>query len=100
MESEGLARLLDAAANFLNGRSAYSAAEPLFCEALALGEKLLGPDHPDVGQWLNNSANLFLNTGRYSEAERSIDARSRSERNLWDAITCVWPRGSTILPWC
>ena len=82
MESEGLARLLDAAANFLNGRSAYSAAEPLFCEALALGEKLLGPDHPDVGQWLNNSANLFLNTGRYSEAEplyrRSIEIGAKS----------------------
>ncbi len=82
MQSEELARLLDAAANFLNGRSAFSAAEPLYREALALGEKLVGEEHPDVGQWLNNFANLLLNTGRYAEAEplyrRSIEIGTKS----------------------
>jgi tetratricopeptide (TPR) repeat protein len=82
MDSEELARLLDAAANFLNGRSVYAAAEPLYREALAMGEKLLGRDHPDVGQWLNNFANLLLNTGRNSEAEplyrRAIEIGTKS----------------------
>lgn len=69
VESKQLAHLLDGAANFLNGRSAFSAAEPLYREAVTMGEKLLGPDDPDVGQWLNNFANLMLNTRRYPEAE-------------------------------
>jgi Tetratricopeptide repeat len=32
----------------------YSEAEPLFKQSLALREKVLGPDHPDVAQSLNN----------------------------------------------
>jgi tetratricopeptide (TPR) repeat protein len=92
MQSGELAQLLDAAANFLNGRCAFSAAEPLYREALGVGEKLLGEEHPDVGQWLNNFANLLLNTRRYAEAEplyrRSIEIGTKS----LDAITCAWPR--------
>ena len=36
---------------------------------LAIGEKALGPDHPDVGIRLNNLAQLYHGQGRYAEAE-------------------------------
>ncbi len=44
---------------------AISMAEQL----LALREKTLGPDHPDVAQSLNNLAFLYEDQGRYAEAE-------------------------------
>lgn len=69
VESVELAHLFDAAGNYLNGRSIYDLAEPLYREALAIGEKLLDFADPLLGQWLNNYANLLLDTGRYAEAE-------------------------------
>ena len=32
-------------------------------------EKALGPEHPNVGQGLNNLAGLYRTQGRYTEAE-------------------------------
>ena len=37
--------------------------------ALAIREKALGPDHPDVAASLNNLATLYIDQGRYAEAE-------------------------------
>ena len=37
--------------------------------ALAIDEKSLGPDHPDVARDLNNLAQLLQATNRLSEAE-------------------------------
>jgi kinesin light chain len=36
---------------------------------LAIREKALGASHPDVGQTLNNLANLYRDQGKYIEAE-------------------------------
>src|SRR5262245_45216642 len=47
----------------------FSEAIPLARRALALLEKQLGPDHPDVAQLLNNLAELYRNQGRYADAE-------------------------------
>jgi tetratricopeptide (TPR) repeat protein len=47
----------------------YEEAEPLFQEALAIREKALGPDDPDVATSLNNLAGLYREQGRYGEAE-------------------------------
>ena len=47
----------------------YAEAEPLYKRALAIREKALGPDHPDVGTSLNNLAGLYRAQGRYAEAE-------------------------------
>ncbi|MFO0141735.1 MAG: tetratricopeptide repeat protein, partial [Aphanizomenon sp.] len=44
-------------------------AEPLYQQALALRQKLLGDDHPDVAQSLNNLAGLYHSQGKYNEAE-------------------------------
>ncbi len=37
--------------------------------ALAISEKALGPEHPDVAQSLNNLAALYQTQGHYAEAE-------------------------------
>jgi tetratricopeptide (TPR) repeat protein len=42
-------------------------AEPLYKRALAIREKAVGPDHPDVA--MSNLALLYSNEGRYAEAE-------------------------------
>jgi len=44
-------------------------AEPLFKRSLAIWEKALGPDHPDVATSLNNLATLYYQQGDYAKAE-------------------------------
>jgi len=45
-------------------------AEPLFRRALAVREKSLGRDHPDVGQALNKSGEWYEKQGRHGDSER------------------------------
>jgi tetratricopeptide (TPR) repeat protein len=47
----------------------YRSAEPPLTRALAIREKVLGPEHPDVATSLNNLASLYRAQGRYAEAE-------------------------------
>jgi tetratricopeptide (TPR) repeat protein len=47
----------------------YAGAEPLYRRALAIDEKGLGPDHPDVAGDLNNLAGLLQAKGDYAGAE-------------------------------
>jgi CHAT domain-containing protein len=47
----------------------YAAAEPLLQRSLAISEKALGPEHPDVAFSLNNLALLYRSTGNYAAAE-------------------------------
>jgi tetratricopeptide (TPR) repeat protein len=47
----------------------YTGAQPAYQRALALSERVLGPDHPDVAMSLNNLALLYRAQGRYGEAE-------------------------------
>ncbi len=47
----------------------YVEAEPLYQRSLAISEKALGPEHPDVATSLNNLAELYRDQGRYGEAE-------------------------------
>jgi hypothetical protein len=44
-------------------------AEPLSRRALAIREKSLGPDHPDVAQSLNTLALMLQATNRLAEVE-------------------------------
>ncbi len=61
----------------------YAEAEPLFKRALAIEEKALGPDHPDLATTLENMADLYKKTGRLDEAkrfeERAQAIRSRNQ---------------------
>src|SRR5947209_16159620 len=47
----------------------YSDAIPIAQRALAIRERALGRDHPDVAAALNNLALLYDKEGRYDEAE-------------------------------
>lgn len=52
-------------------------AEPLMRRALAIDEKSVGPDHPDVARDLNNLAQLLQATNRIAEAEPLYAVRWR-----------------------
>ncbi|NES21187.1 MAG: CHAT domain-containing protein [Symploca sp. SIO3E6] len=47
----------------------YSEAIPLAEKALAIRQRILGQEHPDVATSLNNLAALYESQGRYEEAE-------------------------------
>ena len=64
-----LANVLNLAGEYLYGRAAYAEAQPLYARALAIREKALGPDHPDVAESLNNLAELYCSQGAYAEAQ-------------------------------
>jgi len=48
----------------------YALAEPLYKRSLAIWEKSLGPNHPDVATSLENMAILYRETGRKKVAEK------------------------------
>jgi hypothetical protein len=50
-------------------RGEFRHAEPLHKRALAIREKTLGPDHPDVAISLGNLAALYREMARTKEAE-------------------------------
>ncbi|MEO1396829.1 MAG: toll/interleukin-1 receptor domain-containing protein, partial [Cyanobacteria bacterium J06634_5] len=85
LESESISLLLLRTGDYLNERTQYSDAEPLYIDALAMRKRLLGDEHPDVAGSLNNLALLYYNQGRYSDAEPLyIDALAMSKRLLGD----------------
>ena len=54
----------------------YAQAEPLYKRALAIKEKALGPDHPDVATSLNNLAELYQAQGQYARGRAALQARA------------------------
>ncbi len=57
----------------------YAEAEPLFTRSLAIFEKALGLEHPNVATGLENYAAQLRATGRTCEAER-MEARAKAIR--------------------
>ncbi|NJO61976.1 MAG: tetratricopeptide repeat protein, partial [Richelia sp. RM2_1_2] len=59
----------------------YAEAIPLAEKALAIREKVLGKEHPDVATSLNNLAGLYESQGNYSSSEplylRSLAIREK-----------------------
>ncbi len=64
-----LAISLNNLAALYDTRGKYVRAELLYRRALAIREKVLGPEHLDVATSLNNLAALYLGQGKYAEAE-------------------------------
>lgn len=56
-------------------------AETLGARALAIREKALGPDHPDVAESLENLAKLYRAAGRQKEAEE-LESRAARIRSI------------------
>ena len=69
LNSEEAGQLLSKMGIYLYHRAAYTEAEPLYQQAQAIQEKVLGPNHPDLATTLNNLARLYAAQGRYTEAE-------------------------------
>ena len=57
----------------------YAEAEPLNNRSLAIWEKALGPEHPNVATSLENYAALLRETGRTAEADK-MAARAKAIR--------------------
>ena len=80
-EREGI-EIADSVAVSMLRLARYTEAEPLFRRALAIREKSLGPDHPDVANSLNGLASLLDDTNRRTEAEplfrRALAIREKS----------------------
>jgi tetratricopeptide (TPR) repeat protein len=77
-----LATTLNDLALLYTDQGKYAEAEPFFQRSLAIWEKALGPEHPDVAIILNNLGLLYTDQGKYAEAEplfqRSIAIREKA----------------------
>jgi hypothetical protein len=62
------ADLLNRAGLYFLARAVHSEGKPLFERALAIREKVLGPEHPDTAMALNNLAFLLHDQGDLSAA--------------------------------
>ena len=75
------AHLLNRAGRYFRLRGAYSEARPLYERALAIREKVLGPEHPDTAISLNNLAYLLQAQGDLVAArplyERALAIREK-----------------------
>jgi len=74
-----LATSLNNLALLYKAQGRYAEAEPLYQRALAIREKALGPEHPDVATSLENYADLLRKTGRVSEATK-METRAKAIR--------------------
>ena len=69
----------------------YAEAEALYKRALAIREKALGSDHPDVVASMNNLAKIYYAEGKYAEAE-SLEQKSAGGfgKSSWAGISRMW----------
>ena len=70
-------------------RASTAEAEGLYKRALAIREKALGANHPDVGQTLNNLAIVYRDQGKYSGGGGALQARAGDPRK---GARCEPPR--------
>ena len=74
-----MANTLNNLALLYQAQGSYAEAEPLYQRSLAIWEKALGPDHPDVATSLENYGELQRKMGRDAEAEK-LEARAEAIR--------------------
>jgi len=67
-------RLAYRCAGYLSQRGDYATGELVAKRGLAIQERALGPDHPDVARTLYNLGIVYWHQGRYAEAE-SVHSR-------------------------
>ena len=54
---------------YLDDRAQYPEAAAWYQRAIAIGEQVFGPEHPNLATDLNNLATLYVNQGEYEQAE-------------------------------
>jgi tetratricopeptide (TPR) repeat protein len=72
----------------------YSQAESLLKRSLAIYEKALGPNHPDVATSLNNLAELHRTQGQYSKAEPLYKRSLAIFEKVLGRTIQLWPGAS------
>jgi tetratricopeptide (TPR) repeat protein len=76
------ANLLNRAGDYFHGRAAYAGARPLYERALAIYEKIRGPEHPSTARTLSHVARLLRDQGDLAAArplyERAQAIREKS----------------------
>ena len=104
-ESEPVAGSAAVVGSFLSDMGLYPAATPFAERALAIYERALGPDHPQVATSLNNLAALCQSQGDYTGAlplhERALAIRERAlgpdhpqvAESLNNLATLYWTQG-------
>ena len=76
-----MAASLNNLAALYKSQGKYEQAEPLYKRSLAIVEKALGPDHPNVATSLENLATLYRATKRDEEAEK-LEQRATAIRTI------------------
>ncbi len=77
---KGVATSLNNLAALHKAQGRYAEAEPLYRRSLAIWEKALGPEHPNVATSLENYAALLREIGRTAEADK-MEARAKAIRD-------------------
>jgi len=62
-------RLCNQVGLYLWDHAQYVEAETFYRRAISIGEKTLGPEHPNLATALNNLASVYDDQGKYEEAE-------------------------------
>ncbi len=76
---QAMATDLNNLAELYRAQGRYAEAEPLYKRSLAIREKALDAEHPDVAQSLENYAALLRKTGRADEATE-MEVRAKAIR--------------------
>lgn len=81
LEIREAAILLTATGNYLYERARFEEAESLFTRSIAIWEKFIDTNYPDLADSLNNLGLLYFEQGKYVEAEqfyqRALDIREK-----------------------
>jgi len=96
-----LAASLDDEARLYHKQGKYAEAEPVYQRSLAIREKTLGAEHPDVATSLENLADVYQAQGKYAEAEpllRKARAIREKARERYGAKPPGRPRIPKIRP--
>ena len=72
----------------------------MYQRALAIEEKALGPEHPDVATSLNNLAELYRDQGKYGEAEPLYQRALAIDEKALGPDHPMWPPTSTTWRYC
>ncbi len=83
LEFDEAARLLHQAGYYLTRRGRYDDGEPLYKDSLAIREKVLGVEHPDVAMTLNNLAALYEERGDYYKSEPLYQRSLAIHMKVW-----------------
>jgi CHAT domain-containing protein len=83
-DHDNLATTINNLASSYNAQGKYSAAEPLYEEALAMCRRLFGDrDHDNLAASINNLAGLYNAQGKYSAAEPLYEEALSMRRRLF-----------------